>query len=131
MDNSNNVTDQQRVFSSYIEAFSDKDFAAVASHFSLPALLVSPGEPISIDSNEKLVGLMQALRANLPEGYDHTSLQKFTLFEFSESSAAAQVIYDRCTEDNTVLSTEHGVYYFCKVEDQWKIYSVALLPKAE
>lgn len=131
MNNSTSELPQQVVFRQYIEAFSEQDFATVASHFSLPALLVSPGEPTSIESDEKLIGLMKALRDALPAEYNHTSLKKFVLFQFSTSNAAAHATYDRCTEDNTILSTDEGFYYFCKVEEQWKIYSVALLPKKE
>jgi hypothetical protein len=117
------------VFEQYIEAFSIKDFAAVTKNYAIPALLVSPGEPLFIGSNEMLTGLMQKLRGALPAEYSHTTLVNIELYQFSEKSAAAHITYDRCTNDNTPLSTEKGVYYFCKDAEQWKIFSVVLIPE--
>ncbi|MBL4571741.1 MAG: hypothetical protein JKY86_01535, partial [Gammaproteobacteria bacterium] len=74
---------QQEVFVRYIEAFSNKEFAAVASNFSIPALLISSGKPLYIDSTEKLIGLMTTLRKSLPAEYTHTAMQEFELFQFN------------------------------------------------
>ena len=127
MNSSQSEPAQQRVFEQYIEAFSRKDFEAVASHFSVPALLVATGAPIAIDSREKLVGMMRAIRDSLPAEYDHTLLTAFELTQFSEQTAAAHITYNRCSNLGAILSKEQGVYFFSEEGEQWLIYSAVLM----
>lgn len=114
-------------FESYMRAFSDGDYPAVASLVSLPAIVCQASNTMEITSSEVVQGFMQQLRASLPENYASTDITQSNVTMLSDSLAALHGVYERHTESGGLISRNQGLYVFRQDGSGWKMCCITVM----
>ena len=137
LDNNNKEKDQTdknlenkiiRLWKDYSKAFEYKDYEKVASFFSYPSTFGISSTPYIFKDKSELIKMYKTIReVNIQEGYKYSLLEDYEFFKFSENICLLKATYSRFDANYTKIYTGKGLYFYKKINADWKMYSMESL----
>lgn len=106
----------------YITAWNARDFAAVASCYSEPALFMLPAASVSLPDRAATISMLETLFARLTaDGFSHSTVGNFTVRPCGEGMAIADARdVKRLRGDGSAIETIDAHYVLRKDGGDWR-----------
>jgi len=89
-------------YRAYVQDFIDNDFEGIASRFRLPAVFEAE-TPQIFQTRDDLIRFYKDAKANIQEGYSHSTLDSIEIRPITEQIYSADVVYRRLDADDEVI----------------------------
>lgn len=114
-----------RLWKDYSKAFEYKDYEKVASFFSYPSTFGISSTPYTFKNKSELIKMYKTIReVSIQEGYKYSLLEDYEFFRFSENICLLMATYSRFDANYTKIYTGKGLYFYIKIDTEWKMYCV-------
>tara|TARA_B110000014_G_C20120996_1_gene594033 strand:- start:1360 stop:1818 length:459 start_codon:yes stop_codon:yes gene_type:complete len=112
------------ILADYNYDFIKADYDAIIDYFSLPASIHLQEETINTNNPRQLKSAYKKIRKGLPDYYSHSDWKKMDVKILNNEIAIANTMFSRYKKNGEVYFTGAALYYFRKINNQWKILSV-------
>jgi ketosteroid isomerase-like protein len=122
MDSQIELAAVDRAMRSYYAAVSQGDAAAIARHFTAPAMFVTPRGAWSPTTTAQIeASFVSTLRDYKAQGYSHSTWAESHMKLLGETTALASLVVVRHRTDGTEIGTFGFTYLLRKADDTWQI----------
>lgn len=109
----------------YSKAFEYKDYEKIASFFTYPSTFGISSTPHVFNNTSDLISKYKTIReVNIQEGYKYSLLEDYEFIKFSENICLLKATYSRFDTNYTKIYTGKGLYFYKKINTEWKMYCV-------
>jgi len=105
----------------YLKAFTDADYEKLGTQFHFPVTLLLE-QPIILENKTSFLEAMKFIREHkLQEGYAYSKTDSIRWVEISASDCYIDANYSRYNHKNELIFKGRGLYFFKKINNEWKI----------
>lgn len=116
----------------YNKAFEYKDYEKIASFFTYPSTLGISSNPRLLNNINDLKSIYRIIREEkIQEGYMYSLLDAHEFIKFSDDLCLLKISFSRFGSNYTKLFSGEALYFFKKINTDWKIYSLDPLSKID
>ena len=116
----------------YNKAFEYKDYEKIASFFTYPSTLGISSNPRLFNNKNELISIYKIIREEkIQKGYKYSLLDAYELIKFSDDLCLLKASFSRFDSNYMKLFSGEALYFFKKINTDWKIYSLDPLSKID
>ncbi|MHA8050316.1 hypothetical protein V7S79_04305 [Aquirufa sp. ROCK-SH2] len=105
----------------YLEAFTLADYEKLGNQFHYPVSLIL-ANPIILKDKFSFLETIKLVREKwLQPGYSYSKTNSLKLVKLTETSCYLDAFYSRYNASNEIIFKGHGLYFFNKINNEWKI----------
>jgi hypothetical protein len=113
------------LWKNYSKAFEYKDYDKIASYFSYPSIFGISNNPTILYNKKELIDrYVNTREKNIQEGYRYSLLEDYELIELSPNTSILKATYSRYNINYNKVYTGKGVYFYKRVNGDWKLYCI-------
>ena len=105
----------------YLKAFTDADYEKLGTQFHFPVSILLES-PIVLADKSTFIETIKFIREHkLQDGYAYSKTDSIQWVQLSESEGYIDAKYSRYNQKDNVIFQGRGLYFFKKLNEQWKI----------
>ena len=112
------------IMDKYNDAFIMKNYHTIVNYFTYPTSINMKNKTITASNKLKFKLIYRKIRGGLPDYYFHSTWDNIDIKIIDESIAILDAQFSRYKKDGSVFYSGSAIYYFRKIDDTWKIFSL-------
>ena len=113
----------------YSKAFEYADYTQIADHFALPVTMIdSSGKADILETRKSFISKYRDIRSKVQDGYKYSLLRNHHFRQLAEDVCLLEASYQRFNSSYQPIYNGRGVYFYRKIDSEWRIYTIMQLP---
>jgi hypothetical protein len=113
--------DVYRKWEEYLLAFTNADYETLATQFRFPVTILLESPIVQADKSNFIETMKFIREHKLQDGYSYSKTDSIKWVQLSDSEGYIDAKYSRYNQEDNVIFQGRGLYFFKKLNDQWKI----------
>lgn len=105
----------------YLNAFTNANYERLGNQFHYPVTMLL-GNPMILNDKASFIETIKNIREKgLQSGYSYSKTDSVKLIKLSENTCYLDAYFKRYNSSNEILFNGRGLYFFKKINNEWKI----------